>query len=250
MIATLLLIVALYACSGAKSSDPPSKRPVIGLMTTLPLQWEEGDIDEIIGSKGAASPAYIGLNAVYEMRPIDNLSPQSLKGVSALMLAQSRALSPGELTDLDLWVRKGGKLLLLADPALHWESIYPLGDKRRPLFTTLFSPLFAHWGLELVLPVAEGDEKYQNIVIDGQTIHTVTIGAWQYLSDNNTECTIAANPVVAKCQIGSGRAVLVADADLLDGELWQGSGVRALLGANDFANISWIEKQLGALSTK
>ena len=244
--ASALLVFALYACSGAK----PAKRPIIGLMTTLPLQWQEGDIGDVIGAKGAASPTFSRINARFETRPIDNLSPQSLSGISALMLAQSRALSPTELNDLDHWVRGGGKLLLFADPALHWESIYPLGDKRRPMFTTLLSPLFAHWGLELVLPIAQGDEKYQTFLINGKTIQTVTAGAWQIITGGKAECAIAKVSIVANCNIGEGSAILVADADLLDADLWQGTGIRAVFGTDDFANIAWTVAQLDALTAK
>jgi ABC-type uncharacterized transport system involved in gliding motility auxiliary subunit len=246
----VLLILTLYTCSGVKSDTVSPKRPVIGLMTTLPLRWQEGDIGDVIGSAGIASPAFERISIDYDIRSIDNLGPKSLDGVSALMLAQSRALSPGELVDLDAWVRKGGKLLVLADPALHWESIYPLGDKRRPLFTSLLSPLFAHWGLELVLPVAQGDEKYQIIVVNEQTIRTVTVGAWQALSKSTAQCSITENKIIAKCKIGDGRVILVADADLLDAEFWQGSGVRSVLGSDDFANIDWIKKQLGELTSR
>ncbi len=246
----LLLILALYTCSGLKSDPVSLKRPIIGLMTTLPLQWQEGDIGDIIGSAGIASPAFERISVNYEIRSIDNLSQKSLDGVGALMLAQSRALSPGELVDLDAWVRKGGKLLLLADPALHWESIYPLGDKRRPLFTSLLSPLFTHWGLELVLPFAQGDEKFQIILVDGQSIRTVTAGAWEALPKSSAQCSISDNLIIARCKIGKGKAILVADADLLDAELWQGSGIRAAMGSDDFANINWIERQLGELTVR
>jgi ABC-type uncharacterized transport system involved in gliding motility auxiliary subunit len=248
LLLSLLLVMALYACSGVKSD--PLERPVLGLMTTLPLRWQEGDIGDVIGSAGIASPAFERISIDYDIRSIDNLGQKSLNGVSALMLAQSRALSPGELVDLDAWVRQGGKLLVLADPALHWESIYPLGDKRRPLFTSLLSPLFAHWGLELVLPVAQGDEKYQIIVVNEQTIRTVTVGAWQALSKSTAQCSITENKIIVKCKIGDGRVTLVADADLLDAEFWQGSGVRSVLGSDDFANIDWVEKQLSELTSR
>ncbi len=240
---SVFLFAAMAACSG----DKPMKRPVIGMMTTLPLQWQEGSIGDVIKSSGAVSPAFEKLSLQFDIRPIDNLSPQSLKDLQVLLLAQSRALSPQQLSDLDIWVRAGGKLLLFADPALHWESIYPLGDKRRPLFTSLLSPLFTHWGLELVLPIAQGDEKDQLLLLDGQTIRTITAGAWQPLPDGKAQCLIDQTAAVAKCKIGAGAAILVADADLFHDDLWQGTGIRALMGSDDFANISWIKAQLESL---
>ena len=80
------------------------------------------------------------------MSVLDSFDALNVRSTPLLLLAQPRALAPAEMVKLDSWVRDGGKLLILADPALQWGSLYPLGDKRRPLFTSLLSPLFSHWG--------------------------------------------------------------------------------------------------------
>jgi hypothetical protein len=247
---TIFLVAVSFALwMKFDAANGAGQRPVLGLMTTLPLQWEEGEIGDIIQSGGVPSPAYSRLNSKFDIRPVDSLASKNIKGADVLLLAQPRAFSSSEFLELDEWIRGGGRLLLLADPALQWESIYPLGDKRRPLFTSLLSPLFKHWGIELVLPVSPEEEKRQVYEIDDLTINTVTSGEWRAQSTVTQNCEIRANARVAECNIGRGKAILLADADLLNAEHWQGSGVRAVAGFDDFDNITWIERQLDKLAS-
>jgi ABC-type uncharacterized transport system len=249
IISCAAILIALFSCTNG-DDKPKANRPVLGVMTTLPLLWEEGDVGDIIVSSGRRAPAIQRIGQDFEIRPVDVLSRGSLNKIDTLLLVQPRALSPNEFAYLDQWVRSGGKLVLLADPALHWESIYPLGDKRRPLFTSLLSPLFKHWGIELVLPMDEGDTKDQIFDLSGHTIRTVTAGEWQMLGDGAKICAISDVPKVTICNVGAGEAVLLADADLLDDELWRGSGIRALLGYDDFDNVAWVHWQLKRLSKR
>ena len=143
--------------------------------------------------------------------------------------------------------------MIMADPALQWDSEYPLGDKRRPLFTSMLSPLFGHWGLELVLPIGDDAGSADGKIIKkiGEwSVQTVTAGAWQRTGSKsaaNDDCALGHGGFVAECKIGRGTAVLIADADLLDPELWQGSGVRAVSGTDDFDNMAFVESNLDRL---
>ncbi|MEP7349986.1 MAG: Gldg family protein [Sphingorhabdus sp.] len=246
----LLLVVALVLLLSAMRYVRPESRvdqPTLGLMTTLPLQWSEGGIEAAVAADAAPHPVYTRLAQAYQIVPIDDLDVLEKNRLSLLLLAQPRALGPAELVKLDAWVRRGGRLLVLADPALVWGSLYPLGDKRRPLFTSLLSPLFGHWGIELVLPI---NEKTPLAVrdIDGLRLRTQTLGEWQMLKGGNSGvCVIEVVPIVADCEIGKGRAFLVADADLLDTVYWEGRGARKLTGGDEFGNMRWVEALLLAL---
>lgn len=94
-------------------------------------------------------------------RPLDRIDITSLRGISALVIAQPRLLQPAELVALDDWLRRGGRAVIFADPLLLWPSALPLGDPRRPPLTSLLDPLMAHWGLRLepVLPGADGVDR-------------------------------------------------------------------------------------------
>lgn len=246
----LLLVLGLVLLLSALRfirPEPPAALPELGLMTTLPLQWSEGGIEADLAAEAAPHPAFARLSQGYEIKPIDDLTKLSANEPPLLLLAQPRALAPAELVKLDAWVRQGGRVLILADPALQWGSLYSLGDKRRPLFTSLLSPLFSYWGVELVLPITD-DQPLAIREVDTLTIRTQTPGEWQVKEGGGANlCVITQNRLVADCKVGKGRALLVADADLLDTAYWNGQGVRALTGSDEFANMQWVEALLLAL---
>lgn len=247
MVLSLLLFLTAF---GYLHSGQTASKPRIGLMTTLPLRWAEGDMAKAIELSVKPSGAYNRLAAHYKIDLVDTPAQLGSQKVYVLVLAQPRALSPVELVQLDMWVRGGGKLLIFADPALAWESDYSLGDKRRPLFTSLLSPLFMHWGVELVLPMDGGKTAEVRKISDYQ-VRMPTPGAWQLLhTKGDANCNIMPDYLVADCTIGKGRALLVADADILDASQWQGTGARAFLGSDDFANMDWVVSQIEALRGK
>lgn len=243
VMATLLLLAAIAASRPTDGGPKPS----LGLMTTLPLQWSEGGIEADLAEDAEPHPAFARLSRQYDIRPIDDFAALTPKSMPLLLLAQPRALAPSELARLDNWVRQGGRVLILADPALQWGSLYPLGDKRRPLFTSMLSPLFTHWGIELVLPMV--DEVPAAIRSMGKlTIRTQTPGEWlPKRNDGKSPCAISAKGLVADCKMGKGRAVLVADADILDTAFWEGQGMRMITGGDEFANMLFVEALLTAL---
>jgi ABC-type uncharacterized transport system len=246
----LLLVMGLVLLLSALRYLRPEAqgaKPALGLMTTLPLQWSEGGIEADIADDARPHPAYARLQAQYDVRPLDDFSGLDKQPLALMLLAQPRALAPSELVALDAWVRGGGRLLILADPALQWGSLYPLGDKRRPLFTSLLSPLFSHWGIELVLPMTDAQAVVLREV-DGLSIRTQTPGEWlPKVGEVAVKCEIAPHKLLADCRVGKGRALLVADADLLDTVYWEGQGVRAVTGNDEFGNMLWVEAMLLAL---
>lgn len=241
------LVLLLSALRYLRPDVQQAAKPPLGLMTTLPLQWSEGGIEADLNAEAQPHPAFVRLQAQYDIQSLDDFSDVDAKMLPLMLLAQPRALGPAELAKLDAWVRGGGRLLLLADPALQWGSLYPLGDKRRPLFTSLLSPLFSHWGLELVLPMLD-QQAIAVRDIDGITIRTQTPGEWlPKIGETAAQCKIATGRLIADCRVGKGRALLVADADLLDTVYWEGQGVRAVTGDDEFGNMLWVEALIAAL---
>ncbi|MCO4091672.1 MAG: hypothetical protein HEQ34_06930 [Sphingorhabdus sp.] len=240
----LLLLLAGFATTRPTDSRP---KPPLGLMTTLPLVWSEGGIEADLAKDAAPHPAFTRLSVHYDITPIDDLETWASRPKHMLLLAQPRAFAPRELASIDNWVRQGGLVLILADPALQWGSLYPLGDKRRPLFTSMLSPLLNYWGVELVLPLEdEGPASMRKIGVFN--IRTVTPGEWlPKQSTAKNRCAILAKGLLADCRIGTGRAILVADADFLDAAFWEGRGMRILTGKDEFANIALLQALLTAL---
>ena len=245
LLALLLLLMSSLLAYAFTRPAPDGPKPSLGLMTTLPLQWSEGGVEADLADDAQPHPAFARLGQSYDVQPLDDV--RDLAEQRMLLLAQPRAFSPAELVQLDSWVRKGGRLLILADPALQWGSLYPLGDKRRPLFTSMLSPLFTHWGLELVLPIADA-EPMAIRKIGKLSIRTQTPGEWLNINrGGSARCALEEGGLLADCKIGKGRALLVADADLLDTAYWEGRGMRVLTGGDEFGNLAWVESLLARL---
>lgn len=183
-------------------------------MTTLPLIWgEAGDVGELL--KSEAKPGWVRqeLESRFVLEPLDTLDEAALARLDRLVLAQPRALSPDENVALDAWVRGGGKLLLFADPMLTRHSRYPVGDKRRPQDVILLSPILSHWGLELLLDDAQAEGE-RMIDIHGVEVPVNLPGHLRTVAASH--CTIAKDGVLARCSVGSGNVLILADAAVLD----------------------------------
>lgn len=181
---------------------PPAQRPRLLLLTSLPLLFSEGFTIEKSGS-----PAMKALRSRYRVEPISVTDGAELAKGRLLLMAQPQAQTAENLVVLDQWVRRGGRLLLLADPALEWPTKQPLGDITRPPPMFMDTGLLAHWGLRLDVPDRPGLTKRK---LGGYTIVSASPGTL------HGACSISTDELVARCTIGAGTAVVVADADLLN----------------------------------
>jgi hypothetical protein len=181
---------------------PPSQRPTLLLLTSLPLVFGEG-----FSVEGNGSPALSALQTRYRVVPISVADPPELGRGRLLLMAHPLAQPAEDLVALDHWVRGGGRVLLLADPMLEWPSRRPLGDLLRPPAMFMDTGLLAHWGLRLDAPDHSGPKIEK-------------LGGFDVVTDSPGQlfggCSISADRLVAHCRIGRGRATVVADADLLD----------------------------------
>jgi hypothetical protein len=221
----LLLASALLACSGCGASPDPVggtaevQTTSLGLSSTLPIYWQESpDFATILKEEGEPGWVRQTLEARFDLVPLDVLSAEALAPLDHLLLAQPRALSPAENVALDDWVRGGGQLLLFADPMLTSHSQFAIGDPRRPQDVVLLSPILARWGLELTFDTAQPlGERIEEAF--GLAMPVDLAGAFVPLAgEASGECAISATGIAARCRIGEGEVVLLADAALLDGE--------------------------------
>jgi hypothetical protein len=190
-------------------------RAPLGLMGTIPIYWGEApQLGDLIGGGSEAHWARADLERQYELRPIAYLDEAALAGLDHLLLAQPRPLSGEENVALDAWVRAGGQLLLFADPMMTGHSEFALGDRRRPQDVILLSPILNHWGLglEFVEDQPLGTRTAQH----GELALPVNLPGRFALAEGGEQCVLAAEGVLARCAVGSGRATVVADAALLD----------------------------------
>jgi hypothetical protein len=124
-----------------------------------------------------------------------------------LLMAQPQAQTAENLVALDQWVRRGGRVLIFADPMLEWPSKRPLGDLTRPPPMFADTGLLQHWGLRLAAPDQRGPTER---LLGGYKVSTSSPGSLY------GTCTITPDEFAAQCATGKGRAMIVADADLLN----------------------------------
>jgi hypothetical protein len=212
-------LALLLLAPGASAAVP---RGQVGLFSTLPLYWREANgISELIAPETSPPWARQVIERDYELVPLDALAGEGaiLNGLSRLLLAQPRMLSPAENVALDVWLRQGGRLLLFADPLLTGESRYGIGDKRRPQDVALLSPILSHWGLQLRFdedqPVGERLAEVGEIKMP---IDAAGRFSYRPADEPDTSCIPRSGGLIAECTIGRGRALVVADAALFDGD--------------------------------
>lgn len=224
-----LAAAALWTLAGACSADAPADdaapsgrhdetavgRPELGLMGTIPIYWGESDrFGGLLAGHGAQHWARAELESQYHLFPLDVLDGESLAKLDFLLLAQPRALSAAENVALDTWVRQGGSLLLFADPMLTGESRFAIGDRRRPQDVVLLSPILGHWGLELQFDTDQA-AGVRLLEVEGARIPVNLPGRFAEAGSED-ECATWAGQVLARCAIGAGHVVVLADAALLD----------------------------------
>ncbi|MDQ3477700.1 MAG: hypothetical protein M3438_00845 [Pseudomonadota bacterium] len=214
------VVLALARPASTKLAPRPAgERPELMLLTTLPIVFaDELTLD------APASATLEALQSRYRVVPISVTAAYELGKRKLLLMAQPQAQPAEALVELDAWVRAGGRVLLLADPALEWASDRPLGDLLRPPLAFADTGLLGHWGLRLDGPNGRGPASR---TIDGREVRTVSAGA---LTATKPACATVAQGLVARCRLGEGRAVVIADADLLNVEAIEGAGKQANYG--------------------
>lgn len=198
-----LAALALTGCGQAPSAPQAKQKQVVYLLTPLPLLWSER-----FGLEQPKSPVIAELEKRFAVKPVD--LPGQLPEEGLLLAVQPRALPAEELVALDAWVRRGGRLVLLADPLLEWPSKLPLGDARRAPAIYPDTGLLRHWGLRLDAPDERGPAQRS---VAGTSILTASPGE---LVKERGGCEVGDGALVARCRIGRGEAVIVADADWLN----------------------------------
>lgn len=218
--ALALIAAASLATACREDPQPPAsakqavERGSVGLMTTLPLLWgEAADVGELLAAKGGSGWVRQEVEARFVIEPLDTLEPAALARLDRLVLAQPRPLAPQENVALDAWVRDGGRLLLFADPILTRHSRFPIGDRRRPQDAVLLSPILAHWGLELMFDEAQSEGERRHEIL-GTDVPLNMAGSFRFRA--GAPCEAVSGAVVARCRIGKGQVVALADAAVLD----------------------------------
>jgi hypothetical protein len=184
---------------------PPSQRPQLLLLTSLPILFPE-----TLTLRSEPPAVLAALQARYTLVPISLADRSSLGAHRLLLMIHPQAQPPQVLVELDDWVRRGGRVLLLADPALEWPSVHPLGSLLRPPLAYPDTGLLLHWGVRLEAPDTLAP---QSVSVGGETVRTLAPGR---LVATSPDCAVESSGFIARCRVGKGRATVIADADFLN----------------------------------
>ena len=224
LLVPFLLLSLFTQCQNAEPQEGHrTSKAQIQLMTSLPIIWGDGaSVQSVLDGHFEAAPIYRYWQDHYDMVPLDSLENLQKSNPSLVILAQPRAMDPADLDELDEWIRNGGDSIILVDPQLAWHSHYAIGDNRRPLQSSLLSPLLKHWGLELTVP-ENGHDQIAEIELGDNQFQTVGVGRLEQLNEQSEDlaiCTGGENRFFLTCQLGRGRVSIIADADFLDAGHW------------------------------
>src|SRR5690606_27575643 len=117
-----------------------------------------------------------------------------------------------------------------------WPSELPVGDSRRAPAAFADTGLLRHWGLQLDAPEERGPRQ---VKVGAEPLLVASPGTLQQIGDS--DCNVEANGLTARCRLGQGQALIIADADFLH------LGPGGLDGPTD-RNLSALISQLADLS--
>lgn len=205
--------------------SPREDRKKLGLMTSLPLYWPLGEAFTVTATgKGEVPWQRQQLELDHELVLLDTLSPipglgpddpetDPLEGLERLAIVQPRGLTASDNVALDRWVRGGGRLLLVLDPMLtgHYEAA--LGDPRRPTDVALMPPVLVRWGLAMTYdPEGQDPRRPVRVPVEDFSIIASMSGEIAIAESGTGKCALLARNVVARCAVGAGEVVFLADA--------------------------------------
>jgi hypothetical protein len=231
VVAVLGLALAVLGWLG--SGRGTSEGEPIGLFTTLPILWaDSAELGAELRPDAAPHWALKVFAAHGKIEPLDQLTTTSLAGLRRLVIAQPRPLGPAENVALDDWVRGGGHVLLLADPALTQDSAFAIGDPRRPQAVALLSPILGRWELDLLFDDSQVMGESSREVL-GLTTPVNLPG--RFATRGQANCRLWADGLAVTCVIGKGRVVALADAAVLEPGDPSGLRPKAFAGLLDAA---------------
>jgi gliding motility-associatede transport system auxiliary component len=172
------------------------KKPVIGLVTDLPL---EGDMMAAMQGQPMIPYAVIDqLKPLYDIKDLSTEIDSVPSDVDVLMIAHPQHLPDKTLYAIDQFVLGGGKALVFVDPNSETQQMHPsqLNPPGMPLDSDM-PKLFKAWGLEMAPKMVAGDRRAARRVNAGtqQHVEAMDYVAWLSLDqqDLNHESPITAD---------------------------------------------------------
>ena len=184
-------------------------------MGTIPLYWgEEAAFGDALSGNAAPHWARAQLEAGYTLAPARHARATDEPRRARLPAARAAARAErGRRTSRSTpGCARGGRLLLFADPLLTGESRFAIGDRRRPQDVILLSPILGALGPAARVRRRAAPRASRS---SAATARIPVNLPGSFVSDGRLRGR-ARTALLARCAIGEGRVLAVADAALLD----------------------------------
>ncbi|MEX1147669.1 MAG: Gldg family protein [Sphingomonadales bacterium] len=142
------------------------ERPVLGLVTSLPLEYGPGG--PMAAAQGQSQPYFIHeqLRQSFDVRDLGLVFDTIDADVDVLMIAHAGELGAAELYAIDQYVLGGGRALVFVDPYLESRAYMQSMPGSAMALTSTLSPLLERWGVATVP---------DRVVIDRALAHRVSM---------------------------------------------------------------------------
>ncbi len=138
------------------------KRPVVGILTTLPMQPKHNS-PFIQSSQNQPWMIVDQLRQLFDVRFVDIDSTEIAKDIDVLMLVHPKGLDDKTLFAIDQYLLKGGRILAFVDP--YAETDQPPHDPKNPMAamqasrSSQLDRLLHAWGVEMVAGKLAGEKE-------------------------------------------------------------------------------------------
>jgi ABC-type uncharacterized transport system involved in gliding motility auxiliary subunit len=167
--------------------DP--KKPVIGVLTDMPLEYGPGGV--VAAMRGGSAPYAVltQLRAFFEVRLLRSDVAEVPSDVTVLMLARPRNLPTPTLYAVDQYVLRGGRAIVFADPFVESEADGGPGMPAPADPSAVPTRLFDAWGLAVATDRFVADPALALEVQAGEAARrrTVPYPAWLGLGPENRD---------------------------------------------------------------
>lgn len=165
------------------------KKPVVGLMTDLPLAYGPGGMMAAMRGQSRPFAIYEDLSKQFDIRAVPMASETIDPEIQVLILAHPGQLEPGAQYAIDQFVLRGGRLLVFVDPfsELTLQAQAASGQRGAAVESSNLEPLFAKWGIALEGTNFVADRKLAQKVafMDNGQQRTMGYVGWLHLEAGN-----------------------------------------------------------------
>lgn len=138
-----------------------AKKPVLGIVTNLPMDTGAGGLMEAMRGKSKPFMIYEELRNRFEINFLEQDFIKVPKDVDVLLIAHPRPLNEATTYAIDQFVMRGGRVLAFVDP--HSEVSFTSGENGQPVQgytpSSDLEPLLKDWGVNYDATHVIGDRK-------------------------------------------------------------------------------------------